>query len=80
MVKLLQKVKDTLTDFEGTVTARCTYAYQCASIQVTAIKLKDGAPNAQWLDEDRLITAPRAKKKPTGGMHDTPPSRSHPGG
>lgn len=78
MVKLLQKVKDKLTGFGGTVTARCEYAYRCVSIQVTASKLKDGKTNAEWFDEDRLQATTRVKNRPSGGTHDQPPSRNHP--
>ncbi len=42
MINLGDKVKDTITDFEGTAVARCVYLNGCVRIEVQPKELKDG--------------------------------------
>ena len=70
-IKLGQKVKDSITGFEGIVVARAEYLNGCVSCQVEAKELKDGVPlQAQWFDEQRLTIQSKAK---AGGPQDHPP-------
>ena len=63
-IKLGDKVKDTLTDLEGTVTARTEYLYGCVQIEVQPKELKDGKiVEAPWIDEPQLIKLTPVKKK-----------------
>lgn len=55
-IKLGDVVKDVITDFEGVVTARCSYITGCTHYGVTPIELKDGRPqDFVWLDEQRVV-------------------------
>lgn len=71
-IKLGEKVKDSLTGFEGIVVAKAEYLDGCIRFQVLPEKLmKDGKiADPEWLDEGRLI-----KSKKPGGPQDEPPSR-----
>lgn len=54
------KVKDRLTNFEGTVVARAEYLYGCTWIGVVSKALHEGRPIPEvWLDEVRLIVRGR---------------------
>ena len=69
-IKLGDKVKDSITGFEGIVVARAEYLNGCVSCQVEAKELKDGVPlKAQWFDEQRLTSQSKAK---AGGPQDRP--------
>ena len=71
MVKLGDKVRDSITGFGGIVIARAEYLNGCISLQVEATKLKDGEPiEAHWFDEQRLTNASKAK---AGGPQSHPP-------
>ena len=49
------KVRDSVTRFEGTVTAYCVYATGCIQYQIAPKVLKDGVPQREyWLDEQRI--------------------------
>jgi len=82
MINLGDKVKDTITDFEGTVVARIVYLNSCVRYQVQAKGLKDGKIiESEWIDEGQLIVIKEAKeeiKDSTGGSGDVPSGFSHP--
>ena len=88
MIKLGDKVKDTITDFEGTVIARTLYLNGCVRYGVQAKELKDGIPvDCVWLDEEQLekveVTEPDIplkiqKEESTGGPGSIPSEISHP--
>ncbi len=80
-IRLGDKVRDKLTDLEGTVTARTEYIYGCTQFEVTPRTLHEGKPvEGPWIDEPQLeLVKPikKIKKKkqtvpPHGG------NRSHP--
>ena len=76
MVKLGEKVKDSITGFEGTVTARAEYLYGCVRVEVTPAALKDGVPvESQWFDEQRTSALSEA---PSGGPQSVPSRQSPP--
>jgi hypothetical protein len=54
MITLNQKVKDSVTGFEGIATAISTFLHGCAHICVTSAKLKEGAIHEEWIEESRL--------------------------
>ena len=51
-IQLGAKVKDSVTGFVGTVTARCEYLYAGARVVVEGIA--DGKPVEMWIDESRV--------------------------
>ncbi len=67
-VKLGQKVKDSISGFEGIVVGRAEYLYGCVRCQLAG---KD-ADKDVWIDEQRLEEIPTAK---SGGPQSTPTSR-----
>ena len=85
MINLGEKVKDMITDFEGTAIARCVYLNGCVRCGVQAKGLKDGQPiECVWIDEGQLIskTDEEAKiqrgEEVIGGPGDVPSEFSHP--
>ena len=73
MIKLGDKVKDSITGFTGIVIARATYLNGCISCEVESTKLKDGAPlKCHWFDEQRLD---KTSKATAGGPKDRMPER-----
>lgn len=72
MIKLGQRVKDSITGFDGIVVARAEYLNGCVLLQVEPTKLnKDGsAMKAVWFDEQRLTDKSRAV---AGGPQSHPP-------
>lgn len=48
-----KKVRDKVTGFEGTVTARCEYVSGSPQVCLASID-KDGNPQTTWLDEGRV--------------------------
>jgi hypothetical protein len=52
-ITLGSKVKDTVTGFEGTATARAEYLDGRVSVQVEA--LRDGKPISEWFPESRIV-------------------------
>lgn len=52
MVKLGQTVKDTITGFEGVVTARCEYIVGPVRIEVSPVNHATKVP--EWFDEARV--------------------------
>lgn len=57
-VKLGNKVRDSITGFEGIATGRCEYLYGCTQIVITPDKLSpDGKRlDGEWFDEQRVET------------------------
>ena len=55
MIELGKKARDTISGFEGIVTARHEYLYGCKRVSVTPQKLQEGKPIAcEWFDEGQL--------------------------
>jgi len=74
-IELGQKVKDSITGFEGIAVAKAIYLNGCISYQVESQKLKDGKTiQPEWFDEQRLTCESKAK---AGGPQDRPPEQ-HP--
>lgn len=68
-VSLGDKVKDSVTGFEGIVVAETLFLNGCTRIGVQSDKLKDGLPtDAQWFDAPQL-TLVTAKVTPTGNRN-----------
>ncbi len=89
MIKLGDKVKDSITGFEGTAVAKCDYLYGCKQFQVEGVD-HDKQPKSWWFDFQRLkkvIEEPKPKKeeyvssqtsKYVGGPQGNPLGREHP--
>ena len=74
-VKLGQRVRDTITGYEGVVVARTAYLNGCVRVGVQVTELKDGKPmDAEWFDEQQVGPS-RAK---AGGPGIVPPPRATP--
>lgn len=55
-VNLFGKVMvDEPTGFRGVVIAKTVYAHRSPHVCLCATELKDGKPNEEWFDEDRLV-------------------------
>lgn len=89
MIEMGDRVKDTITDFKGTVVAKIIYATGCIRYEVKPRGLKDGKSiEAEWIDESTLVIVEKAKPKatkivkekeePPGGPGDVPSESSHP--
>ena len=63
MIKLGNKVNDTITGFNGIATGRTMWLYGCARILIEPDTLdKDGKPvEAVWFDEQRVETLKKQK-------------------
>ena len=79
MIKLGEKVKDSITGFEGIVVCRADYLNGCVQLQVQSQELKDGKIiKAEWIDEPQLIVLEKplepeeTKDTPGGGFRDHP--------
>jgi len=79
LIKLGDKVKDIITDFEGIAVARCVYLNGCVRCEIQPKGLdKDGKMiDAVWIDESQLIVlketeSQEKKKKDTGGPGSIP--------
>ena len=73
MIKLGDKVKDSITGISGIAIARCEYLYGC--VQIGVEYAKDGAPETTYFDEQRLDKFSDAV---SGGPQASPSGRSHP--
>jgi len=79
-VPLGSKVRETITGFEGIVTARTEWLWGCARVAVQPPALHEGKPvEAQWFDESQVVVIAHdaAQRQPvatTGG-----PDRPHGG-
>ena len=87
MIELGDKVKDTITDFEGIATAKAIYLNGCIQFLVQPRGLKDTEIiKSEWIDEGQLIQAEVAKailaekkeEAPGGGIRNMPSGMSHP--
>ena len=86
MIKLGERVQDTVTDFKGMVIARCVYLNGCVRIQVQPKELnKDGKMiDSEWIDEGQLESKVEEESKiqrgeeVTGGPGSIPSEISHP--
>ena len=86
MIKLGNRVKDSLTGFVGIATARTEYLYGCAQIHILSEGLKDGRPmEGAWIDEQRVetlaalsIPVSAESSATSGGPQSTPPGRVAP--
>ncbi len=55
MIKLGNKVRDSLTGFEGIAIGRTEWMYGCTRIGIDPVGLHDGKPiDTQWFDEQRV--------------------------
>lgn len=70
-VKLGQKVKDSISGFEGIAIARAEWLYGCIRVNVAPNHLnKDGNYiSSQWIDEPQLV-GEEENKKPAGPRDD----------
>lgn len=77
--KMRDRVKDTVSGWEGLVTVRTEHLNGCLQYCVRKTELdKDGKlQDGEWFDEQQLELVEKSKgnkQKPTGGpMRDTPP-------
>lgn len=76
-MKLGDTVKDTVTDFTGTVVSRHEYLNGCVRLSVQPRELKDGKPiESQGFDIEQLQLVKAAEPRavvPSGGPHNDPP-------
>lgn len=77
MIQLGDKVKDTITGFEGVAIARSEWLNGCVRFELQSAKLsKDGIPvEAQWFDDSQLTVVKlgkSAEKKDVGGPRAAP--------
>ena len=74
----LQRVRDKVNNFEGTVTGICFYMTGCTQFLVEGpLKEKDGDTNNKWIDMDRLEFVNVEKAKPETRGYD---AGTRPGG
>jgi len=69
-ISLGDKVRDTITGFEGRVTGRAEYISGCIQYAVTPPVNKDGEmADANWIDEQRIeiIESKSVIGRPSGG-------------
>jgi hypothetical protein len=83
MINLGDKVKDTVTGFEGIVTCKTTWLNGCTRVGIQSDVLQDGKPiEVQWIDEPqlRVIESQKVSLGPrdTGGPIPTPKRASDP--
>lgn len=65
-IKMGAKVKDSVTDFRGVVTARAEYLTGCRQYLVQPKADKGKFVEGNWFDEDRLLDS-IPKKRNNGG-------------
>lgn len=64
MKTLGQTAKDTITGFEGVITARAEYITGCTQMLLQPALDKDGKfTEARWFDEDRITVTKEAEVK-----------------
>jgi hypothetical protein len=84
MIKIGDKVKDTITGLEGMAVAKIIYMNGCIQYEIQPKGLKDGKIiKSAWVDEGQLIVKSRTKmkeekKEPPGGSGNVPSEFSHP--
>ena len=84
MIKLGNKVRDTVTGFSGIATGRTSWLYGCERIAIEPQELHDGKPIDQhWFDEQRVeviqdtppVISPHSSATTGGPQRDpSPPS------
>ena len=79
MIKLGEKVKETITGYTGIVMARTAYLTGCTQVALAGKVLKDGTvPEWQWFDEKRCVSISKTvvdlEKEDTGGIHQKAPN------
>ena len=76
MIELGKKAKDSITGFEGTVTAKTEWLTGCTRYALQGIcKKGDVPPEEQWFDESRLESAEIpiiGENKDNGGPRNDP--------
>lgn len=79
-LKLGQKVKDSITGYEGIAVARTMWLNGCERIAVQGPLDKDGMPpEEKWFDISQLVGVKASKKKePPGGPTPTPQRHTDP--
>jgi len=90
MIELGDKVKDTITDFEGTAISKIIHLNGCIRYEVKPQELKDGKTiESEWIDETQLFIRSKARPVKTdtvkddkdetpGGPGSVPSELSHP--
>jgi len=82
MIKLGDKVRDTITGLAGIAIARHEYLNGCVRFSVQPVEIKDGKPvdcSAFDVEQLELIEADyKPQLAPTGGPQDEPPRPSIP--
>lgn len=74
MIKLGDRVKDSISGYEGVVIGKAEYLYGCVQILVQPESLQEnGKPAAsRWMDEQRFTAESKAE---AGGPQNSPPIR-----
>ena len=76
MITLGNKVKDSITGFEGIAIARIEYLNGCVSFEVRPLELKDGLlQDTEWIDDQQLDSS---SESPNGGVGNRPSAFSTP--
>lgn len=88
MIKLGDKVKDSVTGFVGVATARAEYMNGCIQYEITPNGLIEGkVGDSYWMDEQRVSKVPKGKstvkktvapRRRRGGPQNRPPGMSRP--
>jgi len=84
MIRIGDKVKDTITGLEGMAVAKIIYMNGCIQYEIQPKGLKDGKIiKSAWIDEGQLIVKKEARKKGDkeeipGGSGNVPSGFSHP--
>lgn len=83
MINLGDKVKDTITGFEGVIISKVIHINGCVRYEVKPQGLKDGKTiESEWIDETQIIVKSKAKTrkedKEPGGPGSIPSEFSHP--
>ena len=76
MIQLGQKVKDSITGYQGIVVGITTWLDGCVRIGIQSVQLKDGKVlDPEWFDEKRIINLDDKTHKSTvktGGPQNDP--------
>lgn len=84
-MKFGDRVKDSITGFEGIYAGRTDWMFGCSRICIQPEKLKDGKPiEAEWFDDQRVVltkslplTVSKSSKSTTGGPQRDPQMGRH---
>jgi len=61
-MKLGDRVKDTLTGFEGILVGKTEWLYGCIRVSIEPTELKDGKRiEPDWFDEQRVVRVKKSK-------------------